>query len=327
MLINCPKCGFQQPKDKYCARCGVDMETYRPPEIPAYKKFFGNPAIQLTLLVLVAGVIGFTLFQRGKHRMDLRNARNYNAELQINTVTNSRLPASSQELQAKNALTNTQEHSADALPPAPQANDGTPTPSPTDTPKEKIKGSHLIVTYAEVPMGILQNIFEISQNTGQFMHLADNAAGILPGVSKLLTDRRDIKILHKEDRVLDSSKNLQWFFGLKDRQNPSVEIGLTTFFDISEVEGGTLRGNFELQRVWRESPEPGSYEVQRKSFPAILEINKNNGFFMSGVMPRVSNLPNEDELTSIDVYRILRSPAFRQGATEFVIFVEFIKGN
>jgi hypothetical protein len=24
-MLNCPKCGFQQPRDQYCAKCGVDM--------------------------------------------------------------------------------------------------------------------------------------------------------------------------------------------------------------------------------------------------------------------------------------------------------------
>lgn len=30
-MISCPKCHFQQPKDQYCAKCGVDMGNYKPP--------------------------------------------------------------------------------------------------------------------------------------------------------------------------------------------------------------------------------------------------------------------------------------------------------
>ncbi len=44
MLINCPRCGFQQPKDKYCAQCGVDMETFKPASPPALKRFFETPS-------------------------------------------------------------------------------------------------------------------------------------------------------------------------------------------------------------------------------------------------------------------------------------------
>jgi len=44
-------------------------------------------------------------------------------------------------------------------------------------------------------------------------------------------------------------------------------------------------------------------------------------------MPTQSLLENEDELLSIDVYKILRSSQFKSGDSDFVIFVEFAKTN
>jgi hypothetical protein len=44
-------------------------------------------------------------------------------------------------------------------------------------------------------------------------------------------------------------------------------------------------------------------------------------------MPTHSNLENEDALTSIDVYQILKSAKFRSGESDFVIFIEFEKGQ
>lgn len=39
-MFVCPKCGFQQPKDRYCAKCGVDTESYkRPKESPVSLTF------------------------------------------------------------------------------------------------------------------------------------------------------------------------------------------------------------------------------------------------------------------------------------------------
>ncbi len=62
-MLNCPKCGFQQPRDQYCAKCGVDMvkaALARPKSSPlvimgtviaisglgifAYTKFAAKPA-------------------------------------------------------------------------------------------------------------------------------------------------------------------------------------------------------------------------------------------------------------------------------------------
>lgn len=29
-MMTCPKCGFEQPKDQFCAKCGVNVESYKP---------------------------------------------------------------------------------------------------------------------------------------------------------------------------------------------------------------------------------------------------------------------------------------------------------
>ena len=50
---------------------------------------------------------------------------------------------------------------------------------------------------------------------------------------------------------------------------------------------------------------------------------------MSGVLPPGSGIdrPIEDDLMNFEIYKILRSPRFRAGQSEFVIFVDFEKGN
>lgn len=55
-MINCPKCGFQQPPDDFCASCGVNMSTYRPARKPifvALKESRIAQAIALTLVIAV----------------------------------------------------------------------------------------------------------------------------------------------------------------------------------------------------------------------------------------------------------------------------------
>src|ERR1700733_8142932 len=29
-MIRCPRCGFEQPRDRFCAKCGIDMESFVP---------------------------------------------------------------------------------------------------------------------------------------------------------------------------------------------------------------------------------------------------------------------------------------------------------
>lgn len=345
MLINCPRCGFQQPKDKYCAQCGVDMENFKPAAPPAWKRFFGNPLIQLSLLVIIAGSVGVTLYKKGQQNLE-RRVSYLKSSVQINPSSNepmqalaevppppppSETPATDQSSQspesnpAEGVVTAYKVAPPSAAAPANAAAMVTTAAKDTRT-LAKTGAPHLVVYYAEVSRGVLNGLANASRNTGQFMDFNDYSAGILPNFTKALTASQ-IKILHKEDRALDNSKTLQWSYGLKDRRDPSTEIGLTTFFELGEMDANNLRGNLEIQRTWRERSAAGPIEVQRKSFPAIFEIGGDTGFFMAGVMPTQSNLENEDELTAIDVYKILRSPQFRAGESEFVIFIEFAKGN
>lgn len=44
VLVNCPKCGFQQPSDQYCAQCGVDMLKLRKSPAAMLTAALGKPA-------------------------------------------------------------------------------------------------------------------------------------------------------------------------------------------------------------------------------------------------------------------------------------------
>lgn len=59
MMQNCPKCGFSQPKDKYCANCGLDIEAYKPAPEPLLTRLKKNTWLQIG--VVVAVVFGLTV--------------------------------------------------------------------------------------------------------------------------------------------------------------------------------------------------------------------------------------------------------------------------
>lgn len=59
MLINCPKCGFSQPNDRYCAKCGVDMVAFRPHADPFWKQLLLSPLflIGITAALVIASIV------------------------------------------------------------------------------------------------------------------------------------------------------------------------------------------------------------------------------------------------------------------------------
>ena len=343
MLVNCPKCGFQQPIDKYCAQCGVDMETFKPSAPPLLQRIFGNTIVQLSLLVVVAVGMGTFLYKNGPTNAETTSATPA-SHLQINSnaSTSAPLPASASfegQMAPVPADTEAQSTEAQAQDLATARADGTVIPaSAADAPAnpaEKrsvaaVSGPTLIVTYAEVPRASYQALIDATHTTpnGAYMNFTGYSAGILPGLrQKLNSGSFKMTVLHKETRSVASAKTLQWFFGLKDPRTSS-DIGFTTFVNLADSDptDNNLRGSMIVQRGWRE-PVPNGFEYQRRNFPAEFEITTRTGFFLSGVMPPQANIPNDDELTAIDVFKILRSTSFQRGESEFVIFVEFARDS
>ncbi len=346
MLINCPRCGFQQPKDQYCAQCGVDIESFRPEKKSWILSATKNPLLQLGALFVVVGGIAFSIYQENQqnllNRVEYLQSRTQPHLLASSTTSNTdkeeifaSAPSDSAvgtnqpfETEAySETQTRSQGSDADFIASS-EARSDTPilatsgqTSGAASTPPSTKSGPRIVVTYAEVGRTGLNSFVSASRTTGQFMSLNDYSAGILPGIQKLINSP-DVIILHKEERSLDSNRSFSWFLGVKDPQESSHEIGLTTFFELNDIEQGTLKGNLEILRSWR---EPAATELQRKSFPAMFEITIENGFFMMGILPPRLFLNNEQELTNIDIYKILNSPRFKAGQSELVIFVQFAR--
>lgn len=361
MLINCPRCGFQQPNDTFCARCGVDMETYKPAQIPGWKRILGNPLIQLSLLVLVGGGVSLALFEKGKKQFATTSYTNPNASKQPtpeqkvieNEVTQTSTAAPNQDVATGGTPPNVDDtESSSTFVPAtaattpnsaagsesPSAPTTNPTPTTTpasvveDAPSENTKTRatqgtpQVVIIYAEIGQDSLNNLFSSSRSTGQFMELNDYTAGLIPTLDKAIGSSQ-VKILHKEIRPIEKVKSFQWFNGIKDPNDPNFEVGFTTFLTVNVVENNALRGNMSLRRSWREPTSGGNFEVQKKAFPAEFEIDDNSGFFLSGVMPRRAYVEDEQELENNDIFKILSSPQFKAGESNFIIFIDFQSGN
>src|SRR5262245_15478318 len=48
-MVKCPKCGFEQLPDIYCANCGVNIELFRPAKKPLRSRLLGSGAFYIFL--------------------------------------------------------------------------------------------------------------------------------------------------------------------------------------------------------------------------------------------------------------------------------------
>src|SRR6185312_12310386 len=60
MMMECPRCGFSQPKDRYCASCGLDIEQFLKKPKPLWIRIAQNSNFHLSLIaILMVLVVGY----------------------------------------------------------------------------------------------------------------------------------------------------------------------------------------------------------------------------------------------------------------------------
>lgn len=349
MLINCPNCGFSQPQDKYCAQCGVDMESFKKED--SGSSFLKNPLFLLSIFVIATALGGVVFYKQDKENLQTRlnylQGKNPTAISKANLAPPEDLPPGLVEDSGNvETASNTIPPSSPAVKIEASANTinatsaqpfaPTPTIAPTELPNKDAKSASALsannsgngpyvahIYYAEVNYRALMQIYEESKTTGQFNSFGDYTAGIFSGFDKKVNlTNSQIKILQKIDKNLDVNKPLQWFIGINQRDSDQ-EVGFLHYLELSDTDGSAFKGNLEIIRSWKESPEASHLPSIKNQYPAMFELSKDSGFFITGLMPRTANLESDEALLSLDLFKILKSSQFKSKTSEFVIFIDF----
>jgi hypothetical protein len=310
------------------------MENFKPATPSFMKRVFGNPLVQLCLFLVVAGGAGISVY-RSSHNRNAHPEQS-TSSLQVNSMPagGNPQPQASADMPVAPVVENNQaslnadsagrEPAAAAVAPAAGLAAEKALASAEGANKDAVAKSgspKIVIIYAEVNNPALKKIFEDSQETGQFVSFPDYAAGILPGIEKRINPSNlNIKVLAREERNVDATHPLRLFNGKNG-------LGLAIELEPMNLDNDTFNGNIQIHRSWIELGPNQAPETIRKTFPATFEITPGTGFFMSGVVPRKTPLDVDPDFTSMDIYKILRSPSFQKGDSEFVIFIEFDKGN
>ncbi|MBK7843707.1 MAG: zinc ribbon domain-containing protein [Bdellovibrionales bacterium] len=65
MMQECPRCGFLQPRDRYCAYCGLDIESFLTKPQPWYRRLLLSTTIQVGALgITVCATFGYIYWQQ-----------------------------------------------------------------------------------------------------------------------------------------------------------------------------------------------------------------------------------------------------------------------
>ena len=312
MLTNCPRCGFSQPKDQYCASCGVNIERYVPVKPSLWKKLFSSLVPQVILVVIMAlGISSYVLKANNSSAPQNSRRKNFQQQSLINSSlsTAKNLEAQSQvavELQNSEQQDRLAGHfsdsSAGSVPPdqlaaapktAPSADTTTTTAAALAASAQSV---NIRLSYYEVSQNILADWIE--NNGGNPFGLIDR---------KVFADQIRYPALKVEST--QASVNKKTYFK-SDANKDGVMIGLSSEIQMSSASTGSM--------TITKTTTQGTDRIRTD-----LNTSPQNLFFVYWKND-LAGLQNEPALSEVPPFQILKSRQFLDQKTELVLIIEFI---
>lgn len=328
MLINCPRCGFSQPQDQYCARCGVDMQSFKPKAESSFFKFLKNPILHVLILFAAATYFGRQILQNREPQKWTATSSRYqgipnnpasaskttiNETSTTSSVSNTSTDSTDNTTTASTSQSQSSAKSADSNQLADLKNkeiqvavSNQPTANET---KIDINAPVFRVTFVEISNDTLNRWMTDSASQGQYQNISDFSVGFLNEFRK----RTDLnfQVLKSFDKKVQLGQ-IETELSGRLTEDGSQMMGLTTSIDYKSHDNNGLRGLVTLARNQR---------MSRENFPIEFELNKGAALYIVGFLKR-NHFQNERDILSTAPFQIYKSNDFMTQKTEFVIVIE-----
>lgn len=319
MEVHCPKCHFVQPKDQYCARCGVDMQKYKPQSPSIFQKI----KLHTSILFLIAMVIlGLTVFIFRQNDRPLINSGNqFSAGKSFRTAE-------------KNGNSQTATEAALTNEPAPEELELDKPESvdlkvADDVQLDQLSGGsqnraqsagtadftnpRIKISFVEISQDQINSLLNESTNHSLLQKEADGFKGILPNISSLA--QYNYKTLKQEVKEFRPNQIEAFFFG-KSSAETSQFIGLQINLERKSVNGTTSTAEKWALTVNISRLE--SKEIDIVDFT----MNKNAAFFMNA-KNWLSGFESERSLFDTQPFStLLSSSDFLNQKSEIIFILE-----
>lgn len=324
MLMVCPRCGFEQPEDQFCANCGLNVASYQDQPDPVRQRVLRHPLFFVSLAVLLAlGLISYVKSQSPQTEPS-----------QTSTLSSQPVP---------------RESKPEPVPPAPE-----PTPTPTPRPSAPVESSRPQTKPADLKETQSQAIAQLQAQSDeapkkeesepssaappptqlqlQFWEVNRAALGSLGGEVKLdqpslravrLADRTQLANLTAQGRRMGNlrtmglrpSTSVHWDTPLTGPVN-NVQPGL--FLDLSVVKVTDQDVEIEVAGEFNSLAEESATTGGR--FIGQLGVPFKGALVLSRMVPH-QELP-ENTPPPTGVLTVLTSPEFLRQDTELILLLE-----
>lgn len=262
MNINCPKCGFTQPQDQYCARCGVDITTYKAPAQPLMKQIVGSLLFQLMLVFFVGGSAVYWVHQNSVKKTRARIEFLKGSSLQVQASAARNQFEQQQPTTAETSAEFTDMSSRSLAPGKPQA---------TEKTKAEVSIQFLQVPEATLNLWLQEEILTRVETSDNLL------MGYILDLNKIMTTAQyQVKVLKSENFALATEQiyttKLTFPKSTDDSQirNLASQLGVSAFATLDSMTEESVAGQLEVSMD------------QQNSFPIQFEMNPNSAVILTG---------------------------------------------
>ncbi len=231
MMMNCPKCGFEQPKDQFCAQCGINVDSYRPSvSIGSGLKSVAKP----TLFVLILVGAFFFLF---------RSVENVITEPQDVEVETTQIGFGASSL---------------------RRNDATPSSAPTPEPKMVVEPTESTARQIEAPVAATvatfnqvlvtfavgeESVMELveEEKPNQNWHLVNQSSPIFSSTPEEVILRKGNNTFEYADELI--AYDLNFFIEEITDKDVKVKLNVRRTLRAPSQEGGNANSYSIEQRI------------------------------------------------------------------------------
>jgi hypothetical protein len=307
MLVHCPKCNFSQPKDAYCAKCGIEMDRYRPEKKPLLKTLIKNPITHIVLsiagvfLVYTAYInptsIGLGSNNTGQPLSSLQNRKsgyqhsnqrqnanpenapnpsngtNGQASPNLNAATNSNIP--NQQVNGKSAVNIRAPSNSDS-------DKNTEQPSLANGPWT------LQVRFIELSATAYQQWISEAQSLEAYVDTGEFVMG------KVIKSKKNFgKSLDNATKNFSDLKTTKTFIGSLSIEPLAESINFS--FNLNQDSNGAFIGEFDLAL-------DDSSGTNKKQFNSSFEMKSSELLFIRSAMPHNSGKTDSSDAEYLIIF-------------------------
>ena len=315
-MIECPKCGFVQPKDRYCANCGVNMESFHAKPPPIYNRIINSPILYVSFFIGAIVILGIIIATQPDSQLAKTAKWVLSAgDEKVETTEVTEYSVNSEPVEAK-----TEEFSPETTEPSPETTAKTEESS-TEEAVEVKAPENLNIEFAEYPRAQLENLYNQSQILAETSDLQVMTLNKNEGLNSVREIESSVNSLSGGKKIKISDNPTQIFnfiYTSEDRE----DYGLSFQVTLNSVGAENVSIDYEIFLNLK-----GGEEIppHNNALSGSYQFPLGSTLILSGILPRQKLSEEASQELQSSPLNIMNSEEFTnpdaQSPSEFLILI------